>query len=257
MQLENRIVVITGGTGDIGQAIGRRLASMGAEVTLLDVLSADAGEAIAAKLGPRIQYRKCDVTKRADVERVFAEFSRLDIVVPNAAIVRAGAFLKLSIEDWLETMNVNLTGAFHTAQVAARRMAGQPPAESGIRGRILFTGSWVQDMPYPGTFAYITSKGGLKMLARVMAQELATNRILVNLVAPGVVKAGLTKQLYDVNEKFRREILAAVPLEEFQSVESVAGAFAFLCTTDADYMTGATLLIDGGLSLVRYQESLE
>ncbi len=197
MQLDNQVIVITGGTGDIGRATGVRLAQLGAQVTLVDLISDAEGGGIADQLGHGIRYMQCDVSARDDVERVLAQFSRLDVVIPNAGIVRAGAFLDLPVQDWLDTLNVNLTGAFHTAQVAARKMVTQDPSPAGIRGRILFTGSWVQDMPHPGTFAYISSKGGLKMLAKVMAQELASAGILVNLVAPGAVKAGLTKQLYD------------------------------------------------------------
>jgi NAD(P)-dependent dehydrogenase (short-subunit alcohol dehydrogenase family) len=244
--------VITGGLGDIGQAIALRLARKGTRVTLLDLHANLEGQRITRELGHDIQYAKCNVADRSDVERVFSTFPRLDVVIANAGIVRAGSFLTLSTQDWLDTLTVNLTGAFHTAQAAAQRMVEQAPTASGVRGRILFTGSWVQDMPHPGTFAYITSKGGLKMLAKTMAQELASHSILVNVVAPGAVKAGLTKQLADKDEAFRKEMLAAVPLGSFQSVDSVAAAFAYLCSPDADYMTGSTLLIDGGLSLVRY-----
>jgi NAD(P)-dependent dehydrogenase (short-subunit alcohol dehydrogenase family) len=249
---ESFTAVITGGLGDIGRATALRLAQMGARATLLDLHAEPEGRRIAGELGHGIQYTQCNVTNRSDVERVFSTFSRLDVVIANAAIVRAGSFLSLSTQDWLDTLDVNLTGAFHTAQIAAQRMVEQAPRDSGLRGRILFTGSWVQDMPYPGTSAYITSKGGLKMLAKSMAQELAPHRILVNTVAPGAVKAGLTQQLADRDDAFRKRMLAAVPLGTFQSVGSVASAFAFLCSTEAAYMTGSTLLIDGGLSLVKY-----
>lgn len=244
--------VITGGLGDIGRAIALRLSRMSAQVTLLDLHPNREGQRITRKLGHNIQYAQCNVGNRAEVEQVFSTLSRLDVVIANAGIVRAGSFLTLSTQDWLDTLNVNLTGAFHTAQLAAQRMVHQAPSASGLRGRILFTGSWVQDMPHPGTFAYITTKGGLKMLAKTMAQELAPHHILVNVVAPGAVNAGLTKQLADKDEAFRKEMLAAVPLGSFQSVDSVSAAFAYLCSKDTDYMTGSTLLIDGGLSLVRY-----
>jgi NAD(P)-dependent dehydrogenase (short-subunit alcohol dehydrogenase family) len=252
MLLNGQIIIITGGVGDIGRATSSRLARMGGHVTLIDQLPEAEGRKIAESQGFNVGYLQCNVTKREEVERALAGFSRLDVVIVNAGIVRPGSCLTLSAKDWMDTLEVNLTGAFYTAQAAARKMDQQTSTASGVRGRILFTGSWVQEMPHPTTFAYISSKGGLKMLAKAMAQELAPRGILVNMVAPGAVKAGLTKQLADKDEEFRKKILAAVPLGSFQSAESVAGAFAFLCTTDADYMTGSTLLIDGGLSLVQY-----
>jgi NAD(P)-dependent dehydrogenase (short-subunit alcohol dehydrogenase family) len=165
--------------------------------------------------------------------------------------VKADKFVDVKAEDWLESITVNLTGAFYTAQAAARLMLRQEPNPFGIRGKILFTGSWVQDMPLPGVASYVASKGGLKMLANAMAQELASTGIRVNIVAPGIVMAGLSKQLYDRDLEYRRIATNAIPIGEFQSVESVAGSFAFLASHDADYMTGSTLLIDGGCSIVR------
>jgi glucose 1-dehydrogenase len=252
MVFENQDIVITGGLGGIGRATGVRLAQFGARVSLMDLLPESHGERIARSLGDRISYIECDVTRQDEVERALDRFSRLDVVIVNAGVVRPGTSLALSAEDWLDTLNVNLTGAFFTAQAAARRMSQQQPNSSGVRGRILFTGSWVQELPHPGTCAYVASKGGLKMLAKAMAQDLAHLGVLVNTVAPGAVKAGLTQQLADRDDEFRARMLAAVPLGAFQSVESVASAFAFLCSTESEYMTGSTLLIDGGLSLVNY-----
>ena len=251
--LDHALVVITGGCGDIGRATARRLLSEGAQVILLDVHAPEVGARISAEIAPPplCRYVRCDVTDRAAVDRFFASLSRVDIVISNAAIVRADPFLQIKEQDWLDTIAANLNGAFHVGQAAARIMVKQEPDEFGIRGRILFTGSWVQEMPWPGTCAYIASKGGQKMLAKVMAQELASSGIRVNIVAPGLVMAGLTKQLADADPEFRHATSQAIPLGDFQTAESVAGALAFLCSHDADYMQGATLLIDGGCTLVR------
>ena len=253
MRFANQTILITGGCGDIGRATATRLSGEGATVVLSDVVSAEEGSAIVASIGGARpgRYIRCDVSQRADVDRLFAELGRVDVVISNAGIVRAAPFVELTEEDWRATIAVNLTGAFNVGQAAARAMMRQAPGPGGIRGRILFTGSWVQDMPFPGSSAYIASKGGQKMLAKVMAQELAGSGILVNLVAPGLVMAGLTKQLYDADPEFRVRATQAVPLGTFQTPDNVAGSFAFLCSSDADYMTGTTILIDGGNSLVR------
>jgi len=135
--------------------------------------------------------------------------------------------------------------------IAARLMVQQSPTERGIRGKVLFTGSWVQDMPFPEGTSYISSKAALKMMAMVMAQELAEQGVRVNLVAPGIVYAGLSKKLHDADPAFRTRVAAAIPLNEMQTAESVGDAFAFLCSSDSDYMTGSSLLVDGGTSLVK------
>jgi NAD(P)-dependent dehydrogenase (short-subunit alcohol dehydrogenase family) len=247
-------VVITGGCGDIGLGIARRLIGGGARITLLDIFPQEKGEKAATTIAaaPACTYIHCDVTCKAQVDAVFGSSAgRIDVVICNAGIVRADRFVDIKEDDWLYSLSVNLTGGFYTAQAAAKFMLKQDRDAHGIRGRILFTGSWVQDMPFPGSGSYIVSKGGLKMLAKVMAQELASSGIRVNTVAPGLVMAGLTKQLYDRDPDFRSVATKAIPIEEFQSIESVAASFAFLCSHDSDYMTGATVLIDGGCSLVR------
>ena len=108
-------------------------------------------------------------------------------------------------------------------------MNGQEPDAHGVRGKILFTGSWVQDMPWPEGTSYIVSKAGIKALARNMAQELAGRGIRVNVVAPGIVMAGLSKQVYETDPGFGPRATAAIPLGEFGTAEQVADAFAFLC----------------------------
>jgi NAD(P)-dependent dehydrogenase (short-subunit alcohol dehydrogenase family) len=251
-RLDNQTIAITGGCGDIGQATARRLSGDGARIILLDVFPRETGEVLADQIAaaPTCRYLVCDVTKRDVVESTLKSLGRLDAVISNAAIVCPDPFTDIKEKDWQDQIGVNLTGSFNVAQTAARLMLDQLPDAFGLRGRILFTSSWVQDMPFPGTCAYITTKGGLKMLAKVMAQELAAKGIRVNSVAPGLVMAGLTKQIYDRDADFRIKATRAIPLGAFQAPESVAAAFAFLCSHDSDYMTGATILVDGGCTLV-------
>ncbi|HLJ89971.1 MAG TPA: SDR family oxidoreductase [Candidatus Angelobacter sp.] len=255
-KLSGRVIAITGGCGDIGMATARVFCQEGATVVLLDV------DPPRSSLGKKargasntLSYLPCDVRDRASVEAVFdrilRQHERLDVAIANAGVVANEPFLEITDENWKATLDVNLTGAFHTAQAAARIMAKQKPGKNGIRGKVLFTGSWVQEMPWPEGTSYIVSKSGIKMMAKTMAQELAKLKILVNVLAPGIVMAGLSKKIYEANPTFRRRVGLAIPLGEMQTVESVAQGFLFLASDDSNYMTGATLLMDGGNSLVR------
>jgi len=116
---------------------------------------------------------------------------------------------------------------------------------------VLFTGSWVQSMPWPEGTTYCASKAAQEMVMKVAAQELASDGITFNVVSPGIVYAGLTKGIYDADEQFRRRADETIPQGRLCSAEELAGAFAFLASDDAAYITGTTLTVDGGASLVR------
>jgi NAD(P)-dependent dehydrogenase (short-subunit alcohol dehydrogenase family) len=253
-RLSGKFVAISGGCGDIGQATARRLTSEGAHVTLLDLAPQDV---LASDLleNNSVSCEQCDVTDRNSVEAalrsVVAAHGRLDVVIANAGMVANQPFLEVDPENLRRTIEVNFFGAFHLAQVASRVMVGQTPTAAGVRGKILFTGSWVQDMPFPQGTSYICSKAAVKMMAMVMAQELAASGVRVNILAPGIVYAGLSKKLHDADPAFRDRVAEAIPLNEMQSAESVADGYSFLCSSDSDYMTGSTLLIDGGATLVK------
>jgi NAD(P)-dependent dehydrogenase (short-subunit alcohol dehydrogenase family) len=255
--LDDHVIAITGGYGDIGKATAARLSAEGAKVVLLDVVDEARGASIAHVFGPSAMYLQTDVTDRGAVDKALAEtvsrHGRLDAVISNAGMVANQPFLEIEPDKWEKTLLVNLTGCFHVAQSAARIMVNQQSRADGIRGKILFTGSWVQDMPFPEGTSYIVSKAGVKAMARNMAQELAAKGIRVNVVAPGIVMAGLSKYVYETNPEFGPRAKSAIPLGEFGTVEQVAEAFAFLCGPQSNYMTGSVLLVDGGASLVKRQ----
>jgi NAD(P)-dependent dehydrogenase (short-subunit alcohol dehydrogenase family) len=255
-RLSGEVIAITGGCGDIGRATASLFCEEGANVILLDIYppKGSLGKKAHTAKGT-LSYLPCDVRDHSSVEaafdRILGQHKKVDVAIANAGMVANEPFLKITDENWKATLDVNLTGAFHTAQAAARIMAKQKLAKNGIRGKVLFTGSWVQEMPWPEGTSYIVSKSGIKMMARTMAQELAKLRILVNVLAPGIVMAGLSKKIYEANAAFRKRVGLAIPLGEMQTAESVAQGFLFLASDDSNYMTGATLLMDGGNSLVR------
>jgi NAD(P)-dependent dehydrogenase (short-subunit alcohol dehydrogenase family) len=171
-----------------------------------------------------------------------------DIVLCAAGVVQNAHFLDVGEEQWQQTLAVNLTGSFHVGQEAARRMVA-----AGIPGTIVLVGSWVQDVPWPDGTSYCTSKAGLKMLARCMARDLAAHGIRVNVVAPGIVDAGLSRQLMDADPLIRPRATRVIPMGTLQTADQVAQAILWACLPASDYMTGATLLIDGGCSLFYFE----
>lgn len=251
MDLNGKVAVVTGACGDIGREISMALAHAGARIVLNDVRAeADAagflGQIRAS--GAQAIYCRADVAKRAAVEQMFDTACDLlgvpDICIGNAAIVEVSPFLDLAEATWSAHLDSNLTGCFNVGQAAARRMV-----QAGKPGNIIFTSSWVQDVPSANISAYCVAKSGLKMLARCMALELGRHRIRVNLVAPGFVDAGLSGRLFQEKPGLREAALEYVPLGYIMSAAEVASAVMLLCSPGAGYMTGSTLLVDGGNSL--------
>ncbi|MDP9354636.1 MAG: SDR family oxidoreductase [Chloroflexota bacterium] len=244
-------VAITGGAGDIGAAMGKELSQRGATVTLIDRKSPAEAEPWTERVRPDggVAYVQADVRDRAALDVALAAVDPLDVAIGNAGIVDAAPFLDITSQQWRDHLDINLTGCFHLGQAAARLMV-----ERGRPGRIIFTGSWVQEVPWPEIAAYSASKAGLRMLARSMARELASHRILVNVIAPGIVQAGLARRQMETEPQYRRRIQHVIPLGRPQTAEEVAKATAFLCSDSADYMTGAVLLVDGGCSLFQFDE---
>lgn len=244
-------IVVTGGGGDIGAAMGAEFVRQGASVTLLDRKPPSEAEPWVERVREHgeARYVEADVRDRPAVDRVLSGVDPLDVAIGNAGIVESAPFLKITDRQWQDHLDINLTGCFNLGQSAARLMV-----ERNRPGRIIFTSSWVQEVPWPEIAAYSASKAGLRMLARSMARELASHRILVNVIAPGIVNAGLARRQIETEPQYARRIRHVIPLGELQSAEQVARATAFLCSEGADYMTGSVLLIDGGCSLFRFDE---
>ena len=250
--LDGRGVAITGGAGDIGAAMGEELSRRGASVTLIDRKAPEEAEPWVewARGGSgKVRYAEADVRERETLDEVLAGLDSFDVAIGNAGIVNSAPFLEITEEQWQNHLDVNLTGCFNLGQSAARLMV-----EREKPGRIIFTSSWVQEVPWPEITAYSVTKAGLRMLARQMARELAPHGILVNVIAPGIVRAGLAKRQMETEPQYARRIKNVIPLGEPQTAEQVAAATAFLCSDAADYMTGSSLLVDGGCSLFQFDE---
>jgi NAD(P)-dependent dehydrogenase (short-subunit alcohol dehydrogenase family) len=252
-QLDGRHIVVTGGSGDIGRAMAVELVSRGARVTVFDVREparqdgAEPDPLNAAIDAGSVAFVQVDVCDRPAVRAALEQIAPFDVVVGNAGISDSAPFLEITDDQWRRHLDVNLTGNFYLGQEAARLMITH-----GVEGRIIYTGSWVQEVPWPEIAAYSASKAGLAMLMKTMALELAKHNIRVNVVAPGIVAAGMAKYQMDHEPQYASRVANIVPLGRMQTPEDVARATAFLCSDDAAYMTGSTLLADGGCSLFQF-----
>ena len=250
-QLDGLGVAITGAAGDLGHAMSLELAARGADVTMIDRVGRDeAAERIGAvgRVG-RCSYRQADVTDRPAIEAALRAVDPLDVAIGNAGIVESAPFLEVTAQQWQAHLDINLTGCFNVGQVAAQVMV-----ERDRSGLVLFTGSWVGEIPWPEIGPYCVSKAGVRMLARSMARELAAHGIRVNVVAPGIVHAGMARRQYETDPAYARRASVVIPLGEMGTAEQVAQATAFLCSPAAAYMTGSVLLVDGGASLFQFAE---
>lgn len=246
--LLGRRIVISGGSGALGQAIVRRLLAHGARVLNLDPQPFPPG--LPAHALPQYAETALDIGDEAAVAACFAgrvaDFAP-DTLLCHAGVVRAGELEHYAYADWRSTLTTNLDGHFLVARAAlplllARASAAEP-------ARIIFTSSWVSQVPWPGNGAYSPSKAALDMLARCLARELAGRHVRVNLVSPGIVDAGMARHQWDSDPEFRARAQRAIPLGQLQHADSVADALLFLCSRASDYMTGANLVVDGGASL--------
>lgn len=247
--LEGRSILVSGGAGDIGLGMARVLLARGASVTLLDQLPhADVQERIEG-LAPQgfVRYVQADVTNRPEVDAAVASMAKVDVGICNAAISEAAPFLEITEDQWRGQIDVNLTGVFNTMQAVARRMASDE-----VAGLVLLTGSWVQDVPWPEIAAYSASKAGAAMLARSAARELATLGIRVNVIAPGIVNAGMAAHQLRTEPQYAARASKVIPLERFGDTEELGQLTAYMCSDEARYMTGSVVLLDGGCTLFQF-----
>ena len=252
MIFKNDTVIISGGLGDIGRAIALEFAKQGANIALGDIHQPDhAREFLAALKEYKIQsgYRQVDVTDAEAVKHwvneVESEMGLPGIIIANAATVTFGSTIEMSAGQWSRELRVNLDGAFHLTKAATARLL-----HHGRPGRVVFMGSWAAHAVHPNIPAYCVSKAGMRMLCKCMALELAPYNILVNEMAPGFVDAGLSGQSFEKDPATRTAALQKVPVKKLISAAEVAQQVLLLCHPQNVHMTGSTVLMDGGLSLL-------
>ncbi len=259
-RLEGKVAMVTGGDQGIGRGIALRLAAEGADVALCYRANRSGAEDTVATIkrdcagegsARKALAVQADVSDTAQIQRfittVFEHFGTADILLNNAGLERRADFWEVTEQDYDLVLDVNLKGVFFTTQAVVRRwIAAKTP------GKIINISSVHEELPFPHFAAYCASKGGLKMLTRNLAVELAPHRITINNIAPGAIETPINKTLLNDPAKLG-PLLENIPLKRLGAPEDVAGVAAFLASPDADYITGTTVLVDGGL-LWSYEE---
>jgi glucose 1-dehydrogenase len=263
MKLQDKVALVSGAAQGIGRAIALRLAREGAAIIVEDRLDNARAEETLQQLqaaGAKACLLTGDVGKAADDQRVIAEgvakMGRIDILVNNAGVERRAPFLEAGETDYDLVLAVNLKGVFFLTQAFARhvreRDGGAAADQPGRGGRVINISSVHEELPFPHFASYCASKGGVKMLMRDLAIELAPLGINVNNVAPGAIETPINAHLMS-DPALMKALLANIPLRRLGKPEDVAATVAFLASDDAAYMTGSTLVVDGGL-LWNYSE---
>jgi 3-oxoacyl-[acyl-carrier protein] reductase len=245
--LTGKTALVTGATGGIGGAIAEALHAQGATV-VLSGRQADKLEALKAKLGDRALVQPCDLANKEQVAKLIDDAvklvgGRLDILVNNAGLTRDNLLMVMKDEQWDEVIAVNLTSTFMLMRAASRHMMR---AKSGY-GRIINIASVSGIFGNPGQGNYAASKAGMIGMTKSLAREVAQRGITANCIAPGFIETPMTEVL---NEKQTATIKEAIPAQVFGKPEDVAAAAVYLASTEARYMTGQTLHINGGMVMI-------
>jgi 3-oxoacyl-[acyl-carrier protein] reductase len=244
MRLKDKVALITGGARGIGQAIALTFAKEGADIAVADV-----NLEIAQKttleiegLGRKALALEIDVTNYEKVEeginKILDKMGKVDILVNNAGITKDNLLLRMSQSDWDAVINVNLKGTFNCIKAVSRPMIRQRS------GRIISIASIIGLMGNPGQANYAASKAGIIALTKTVAKELASRNINANAIAPGFIQTEMTARL---PEGIKNKMLEAIPLAKLGTPQDVANACLFLASDESSYITGQTIIIDGGM----------
>ena len=254
-RLDGQVAVVTGGSSGLGRGIAQLFGQSGASVVVnyfgseekaregVWEIEAGGGRAIAVK---------ADVSQQQDVNALFAaaveQFGAVDILVANSGIQKDAPFTELTLDEWRKVLDTNLTGQFLCAQAAVRQFRKQGDrGVSRARGKILHMSSVHEAIPWGGHANYAASKGGVSLLMRTLAQEVAEEGIRVNGIAPGAIRTAINADA--LQGEGEAEVLKLIPYQRIGDPEDVARAALFLVSDMADYLVGATLFVDGGMTL--------
>jgi len=253
-RFENKIALITGSSQGIGAACALRLAKDGCDIILNGHQFDERGEKLIAEIqdmGRKATFLASDLSKAKEAAKLItdavAAFGHLDILVNNAGVEKKASFWDVTEEDYDLIMNTNLKGIFFSIQSFVNYCR-----KSKIAGTVINMSSVHEEIAFPHFAAYCASKGGLKMLTRNLASELAQFNIRINNVAPGAVSTPINQDLLNNKEQLEK-VLQNIPLKRMGKVEDVAAIVAFLASDDAAYVTGSTYFVDGGLTY-HYEE---
>jgi len=242
--LTGRVALVTGASGGLGQGIARALHAQGAQVALTGTRK-EALEALAAELNDRAHVAPCDLADSAATEALVSDVERalgsVDILVNNAGVTRDALLIRMKNEDWDTVLAINLTAAFRLSRAALRGMLKRR------FGRIINMTSVVGVQGNAGQGNYAAAKAGMIGMSKALAAEVATRGITVNCIAPGFIDSPMTKAL---DEKQRAAILASIPIGRLGSDKEIGAAAVYLASSEAAYLTGQTLHVNGGMAMI-------
>ncbi|MBS9719595.1 SDR family oxidoreductase [Tianweitania sp. BSSL-BM11] len=255
--LKDHVAIVTGASSGIGLAVAEGLASAGAALIANYHSHGEAADELVERVtskGGRAVAVQADVSKESDVLRLFdaavEHFGRVDVLVSNSGIQKDAAVADMTLDDWNAVIGINLTGQFLCTREAVRRFRAQPkdgrPSRSA--GAIIAMSSVHEIIPWAGHINYASAKGGLRMLMQTLAQEVAADGIRVNAIAPGAIRTPINKAAWETDEALTK-LLRLIPYGRIGEPEDVARAAVWLASDEADYVTGTTLFVDGGMSL--------
>jgi len=246
MRFKDEIVLVTGSSRGIGKEIAQAFAEEGATVMIVD-LNADLAEATQAEFtekGFKAESFCCDVTNAQNVQEIITKildkYKRIDILVNNAGITKDNLLLRMSESDWDDVVSVNLRGTFVCTKAVAKAMI------KAKKGRIVSIASIIGIRGNAGQANYAATKAGVIGFTKSVARELASRGITANAIAPGYIQTAMTAKLSD---NVREDLLKQIPLGTLGTPQDVAGACLFLASKEASYITGQTIVVDGGMAI--------
>lgn len=255
--LTGQCALVTGANSGIGEAVAIAIGQAGAKVVVNYVAGDEAAEAVVAQIraaGSEAYAHKADVSNESEVQamyqRMLKQFGTIDILVNNAGLQRDASFAEMTLQQWNTVISVNLTGQFLCAREAVREFLrrGVVPAVSNAAGKIICMSSVHQMIPWGGRANYAASKGGVKLLMESMAQELAPQQIRVNAIAPGAIRTPINRGAWETAGAYKN-LMALIPLGRIGEPVDIARVAVWLASDYAEYVVGATIFIDGGMTL--------
>ncbi|MGW5343644.1 SDR family oxidoreductase [Streptomyces sp. HUAS TT3] len=255
--LKGQKVLVTGANSGIGRATAIGMGRAGADVVVNYVAGRDEAEKVVEEIssfGVRAAAYEADVSNEDQVvamtNRMVEEFGTIDVLVANAGLQRDSAFTEMTLAQWQKVIDVNLTGQFLCAREATKEFLrrGVVPEVSRSAGKIICMSSVHQIIPWAGHVNYASSKGGVQMMMETLAQELAPQKIRVNAIAPGAIKTPINRNAWDTPQA-EQDLLKLIPYRRVGDPEDIANAAVGLASDLMDYVVGATLYVDGGMTL--------
>jgi glucose 1-dehydrogenase len=254
--LAGQVALVTGANSGIGEAVALALGEAGASVAVNWVSGEDAADKVVEAIrgaGGEAEAFKADVSNEAQVQAMFAgavaRFGTIDILVANAGLQRDAAFAQMTLQQWETVIGVNLTGQFLCAREAVREFVRRGPREvSRALGKIICMSSVHQEIPWGGHANYAASKGGVKLLMESLAQELAPKKIRVNAIGPGAIRTPINTDAWSTPQAYQA-LMGLVPYGRIGEPQDIANAAVWLASDLSDYVVGATLFVDGGMTL--------